>query len=530
MSHNFIMAKAENMREYDNDESKKLSGPSFWTTLLDVLFGADKVDKKTKVELSDVAKALSKSDFSGYVNNFTLKASPEFARFFYDIYEKIHTVQLFFNKFPLEKSYQKIVDKMMSARQHQILESISEDSLFEKANNMKYADLSKEVKALVGEFHKEFTGERVAQINGLYNSLCALRSFCTFDYYALLKKFAPDLREMDFSKKPHFLRVWGIYLTDSIADFDSRQKAVLNVKDWDSAIDFINSATDVKIIDHSVWNKILLLLTAHAQPPVFEYICKLTSKNPSFTVKASDFNNKIVEKYVKEVDERTVNQMQEIYKEQREAVIRADVKRMFPNGFQSTLKNYVPDLNELFKQKSLDGYIYCAPLSYLEVFLQKYALEEMAAISAELNVYGKSIDKEFITDLLNCCKKLCDFETKISELDGRLNPQLAQGYRFHSFLSQKLVRDSELKAVKAQLDLVNAETMKIMKGAHALLVELGVMFQKLQKDCHADPHSIISNWKELENRSQTSMHERLGRICEAISRIQKLMSNFITQG
>ena len=528
MSHNFDMANAENMREYDNGESKKLSGPSFWSTVLDVLFGADKVDKKTKVELSDVAKALSKSDFGGYVNSFTLKASPEFARFFYDIYEKIHTVQLFFNKFPLEKSYQKIVDKMMSERQRKILEELSEDSLFEKTHNTKYADLSKEVKALVSEFHKEFSGERAVNINGLYNALCVLRSFCTFDYYALLKKFAPDFREMDFSKKPHFFRVWGIYLTESIADFDSRQKAVLNVKDWDSAIDFINSATDVKIIDHAVWNKIILLLTAHAQPPVFEYICKLTSKNPAFSVKSSDFNNKIVEKYVKEVDERTVAQMQGIYEAQRIAVIRTDVKRMFPNGFQSTLRNYVPDLNELFKQKSLDGYTYCDPLSYLEVFLQKYALEDMSAISAELNVYGKSIDKEFISDLLNGCKKLCDYESKITELDGRLNPQLAQGYRFHSFLSQKLVKESELKAVKTQLDLVNAEAMKIMKGAQALLVELGAMFQRLQKDCRNDPHSIISNWNEIENRSQSSIYERLGRICEAISRMQKLLGNFIS--
>ncbi len=527
MFHNFSMAKEQKTRNTADEDKQSLSGPSIWSTILDVLFGLDNVDKKTKNDLTVISKAISKSHFSKYFSNFTQRATPEFARFFFSVYEKTHTVQLFFNKFELEKSIPQIMNALMSDRQTQILDMLTEDSLFEKSRQMKYPELSTKVKALVAEFHKEFTRERVLAINSLYNAMCVLRSFCSFDYYAYLRLFDTNLRELEFSKKPHFLRVYGPYISEQLADFESRLRALLAIHDWERVFNFVNAMATTPIINVEEWNKLIVRLAAHEEPPVFEYICKVIDKNPSLEIKPSEYNGKIVDKYVKSVDERTVATMQLIYKEQKAAIIRRDLKNMFPNGFNNPLKYYVPDLNELFVQRNLQGYEHCDALSYLQAFLQKYVADEMDVLASELNVYGKSIDKDFIADLLNSCNNLKDYEDQIKVLDGKLNPQLAQGYKLHSFLSQKVIKDDELQKIRVQLDLINAEALKILKGTNALLTEVGARFKKLYEDYTSETRTILSNWKELDGRSSESFKTRLSSIVEAIAKIQKLESNFI---
>ena len=525
----FSMANEQNTQNSAvNIEDGRLSGPSIWSTILDLLFGVSSVDKKTKNELSEIAQSISKGHFSRYFNTITLKASPDFAKFFYQLYEKVHGVQLFFNRFELEKSTNRIMSLLMSPRQKEILDMLDENALFEKSKTMKYAELSTEVKKLLAEFHNEFTRERVLAINAIYNAMCVLRAFVSFDYYALLRMFDPELREEDFSHKPHFYRVWGVYLVEQLADFESRLKAFLAVKNWTRVFEFINSMSNSNVIDTAEWEQLILLLETREEPPLFENICKLIKKDPKFEVKPSEYKNKIVEKYVKTIDDEAVNTMQTIFKELRAAVIRRDVRSLFPNGYSNPLKYYVSDLNELFRQKNLEGYVNCDPLSYLMLFLQKYAKDEIDYIASELNVYGKAVDKEIITDLLENCKKLTEYADKIAELDGKLNPQLAQGYRFHSFLSQKIVKEQEVNNIRTQLDLVNAEALKIVKGAFNLLLELEGIFKKLHKDCQSAQGAIVSNWKELASRSTIPYEQRTADIVDGIEKIRKLEANYIS--
>ena len=520
------MARNKNI---DSTEDRKgLSGPSFWTMVLDLLLGVDKVDKRTKERLNSISKQIQKSEFSNYFNTFTAKASADFARFFYDVYRMTSSVQMFFNNsFNLEKSYNRIFREAMSSRQLEILDLLAEDAILEKSRNVKYVELQKEVKALIGEFHKEFTSARTDTINSIYNSLFILRSFCAYDYYALLRLFSNDIRELDFSKKPHFYRVWGVYLVEKVADFDSLLKAFLTVKDWNPVFEFVNTMAGKQVINIGEWSNLVLKLQAHEELPIFEMVCQLVNKNPDFAIKASTQRRNIVALYVREVDERTVSIMQAIYKEQRSAVIRSDVKKMFPNGFKNSLKNYVSDMNDVFATKGLTGYEHCDALSYLYAFVEKYIKEEVEPLASELNVYGKVLNKDFIVELLECSKKLMGYIDAINAFDGKLNPQLAQGFRFVNFLSQKIVSEQEMTNTRTQLDLVNAEALKMLNGAFVLSTELGNMMSELSRDCQRDTRTILSNWNELENRASVPYKQKFASLVQAIAQFQKLEKNFI---
>ena len=518
------MAKETNTTE----DTKELAGPSFWSRVLDLLFGVDKVDKQTKVRLNEITKKVQKSSFSSYYSSFTAKVNADFARYFYDIYRQTSSVQEFFNtSFDVEKSYNKILRDMMSMRQLEILDALEEDALWEKSKKVKYMELSKEVKSLLHEFNNEFTSERVEAINNIYSSLYILRSFCSFDYYALLRMFSPDLQEMNFKKKPHFGKVWGMYVAERLSDFESLLKALLSVKDWKSVFEFINNVSGKYVINVEEWSKLILSLSAHEEEPIFEMMCKLINSNPDLAINSSVQRKNIADLYAREVSERVITTIQSIHKEQKVALIRSDVKKLFPKGFHNQLKYYVDDLNQLFASKNLSGYENCDALAYLYAFLDDYS-DELDEISANLNVYGKSIDKEFIADLLNCCKKFASFKEAIITFDGKLNPQLAQGFRFQNFLSQKIVGEQEYKTTKTQLDLCNAEAMKIIKSAYNTTIEIGNMCQKLYKDIQSDTKTLISNWKELDGRVATPYKQQLATILQAIANFQKLEKNFIS--
>ena len=516
------------MAKDDNTDNRKgFSGPSFWSTVLDILFGVDKVDKVTKEKLNELSKKVQKSDFSSYYNTFTAKVNADFAKFFYEVYRQTSSVQVFFNdSFDIEKSYNKIMRDMMSMRQMQIIDVLEEDALYEKSKTVKYMELQKEVKALLAEFHKEFSSERVMAINSMYSALYILRSFCAFDYYALLRMFDPDFEEMNFKKKPHFGKVWGMYVAEKLADFESLLKAVLTVNDWKRVFDFINNTSGKFVINVEEWQKLILRLSAHEEFPIFEAMCKLMNNKPDLVIDSSVQKKDIVELYVRDFDERVINIMQAIYKEQRISVIRSDVKKLFPEGFKNPLKYYTDDLNELFASKNLSGYENCDPLAYLLVFVERYS-EKFEDIGATLNVYGKAIDKDFIIDLLNSCKKFSALKETVVTFDGKLNPQLSQGFRFQSFLGQKIVGEQEFKTTKTQLDLCNAEAMKIINSAYAITTELGNMFQSLFKDSQSETRKIVSNWKELEGKMNMSYKQVFTSALQAIANFQKLEKNFI---
>ena len=87
--------------------------------------------------------------------------------------------------------------------------------------------------------------------------------------------------------------------------------------------------------------------------------------------------------------------------------------------------------------------------------------------------------------------------------------------------------EQEFKTTKTQLDLCNAEAMKIINSAYAITTELGNMFQSLFKDSQSETRKIVSNWKELEGKMNMSYKQVFTSALQAIANFQKLEKNFI---
>ena len=125
------------------------------------------------------------------------------------------------------------------------------------AKNMNYSQLCQKVKNDVETLLAEFDMNRIGAIDSLYTKLMSFKSFCTYDFYFMLKKFDSSIREGDFSRTPRFDPIDAAYIAEDLKDFVSILNSMPLDLTWDDLMLMFKKTKGSEPVKPGQWNKVV---------------------------------------------------------------------------------------------------------------------------------------------------------------------------------------------------------------------------------------------------------------------------------
>src|SRR5574344_1439239 len=169
-----------------NDTS---SQGGFIQRLIESIFGSKDPEALKKKQLKEIAKELSKTH-TNYYKFSSDEVEPSLGKLFYQIYKGISNSQQMFQSFQNPAALKNmIITRSLSEPEATNLSLLDEKSIREKSASIPYPQLAEHVNQTLEAFTGAFDVNRITHINSLYTAILSFQSFCTYDYYFLLKKF-----------------------------------------------------------------------------------------------------------------------------------------------------------------------------------------------------------------------------------------------------------------------------------------------------------------------------------------------------
>ena len=176
--------------------------PSFLEKLFSFLFGSNDPEKEKKRLLKEIEHQL-KGVKHRFYRPKTEEALPAMAKYFHEIYSVTGPAQLIVDHAESSDVLKTmIIEHTFDGHLRELRESLTEERIQARGEELGLDKLEAEVKEKVTEFLANFDSQRAKSINSAYNLLMTFLDIVHFDYYFLLKKFDARLPEKDFRYIP----------------------------------------------------------------------------------------------------------------------------------------------------------------------------------------------------------------------------------------------------------------------------------------------------------------------------------------
>lgn len=502
---------------------------SFFQKILDSLIGGKDVDAARKKQLKNIAKVLSKGRFKFYKVGAE-QVLPSMAKFFYDLYRALSNCQTLFNTQQNPNYYKNIaIDFSLTDGQKELIEFLSEESITEAAKSMPIDQLKAKVKADVSNFSNEFDQAKIQSIDSLYQKLLALRSFSTFDYYFILKKFDSSIKENDFSHAPKFNAIDASYIANDLKDFTVMLYSLPLNEDWTDVLQLLKTMRGGnEPIKSGQWAKIVSRLVQIKTSRVLEMIIQLSTKDPLYEVRFEEKREQIVEAYLDKITDEAQSTIKKLENAQKNSKADALLTQIFGTTSISSLQNYTDEQSAYFVRKNLGGFEYTKPLAYLKSFLVEYVKRDVREYADLVLVRGKWTTSPFTAEMsdaynsiLEHSEKITSFDKKLSEDDGEYGKKLKS-------LLPRADRDKEAaNIIKTTLRDNNNLAKEYIVSATKQLIVFGKITKLLIEDYQKQHPELMTNWKELERFAETPISELGVNVYKKIYLMVQLMQGLV---
>ena len=397
---------------------------SFIHKIIDSLIGGKDADAARKKQLKNIAKVLSKSRFKFYKASSD-QALPAMGKFFYDLYRLLSATQTLFNTQQNPTFYKNIsVDYGLSENQKALVEELSEEAIVETSKKMPFDQLKAKVKADVAAFSGEFDQNKIQYIDSTYQKLLLLRSFCTFDYYFILKKFDSTVRENDFSRAPKFNPIDSSYISNDLKDFIVLLYSLPLNEDWTGVLELLKKMRGGnEPIKSAQWAKLVNRLVQIKSSRVFEMIIQLSTKDPLYAVTYEEKREQIVEAYLDKIKNEAQTTIKKLENAQKNSKADALLNQIFGTTSISALQNYTDEQSAYFAKKNLGGFELTKPLNYLKAFLVEYVKKDVREYADLVLVRGKWATSPFTAEMSDAYNSILEFSEKITIFDKKLSEE-----------------------------------------------------------------------------------------------------------
>lgn len=509
------------------DKKQEPSEGNFFSRIFGSLFGSHDPESEKKRKLKAIAKALGKSKYKFYKYS-TDEVLPSMAKFFYDLYKIVGPGQVMFQNIQNPNALKNAtIDFSLNQKQTEIMDKLDETYILELAKNHPLQEVSDKVKSEITAFSAEFDIDKMNSIDNLYSKLMTFKSFCTFDYYFLLKKFDSNLHEHDFNYLPRFDTIRAEYIKDDLKDFTSLAWALPLNENWTDVMSLLRKMKGLEPIAIGNWNKVINRLRDLRDNNVFEMIIQLITKDPTYTTVVSQKTERICEPHIEKLKTQAQSVLQKIQHEKTSSQIDELLNFIFGTSVVVRLKNYSENQNVAFQKKMLPGFLYTAPLNYLKAFLLDFFKKEAREFADLVLVRGKWSTAAMANQFSETYHLILSISDQITEFDDSLAEDKETGMKLKTMLL-RCDRDKEAgRIIRSQLKDINDNAMEMMTVCSQQLVAYGRVLKNLLED-HDKPHAeMIINWKELDHHSDNSVRESGVFIYKMIYRFVTLMQFFL---
>lgn len=500
---------------------------NFFSKLFSSLFASNDPEFAKKKKLKAIAKDLSKSKYHFYKNEEVL---PQMAKLFYEIYKAILPAQILFNsaESPNTLKYL-IVNYSLSEEQHQIVESLSKESIQAKAKTVPISQLSQAVKTQLNQFLSAFDGEKVTSIDEMYKKLLIFKAFCTYDFFFFLKKFDSTLKEGDFTTIPKFEKISAEYIQEDLKDFLCVSKPLNEISDWTDLIKMFKATKGEEPVKLAVWNKITTRLKAIDSSRTFDLMLKLITKNPDYYTDYNITEEPIVDSYLDKIKHEAEDAIGQLQAAQKSSQIENYLVQIFGTTDVVRLKNYTVQASAIFEKKHLGKYLYTGPLNYYKAFLLDYIKKDLREFADLVLIRGTWSTQPLSFMMSNAYNALLESTEQITKFDDKLAEDGEIGIRLKTHLP-RAERDSDARGIiSTLLNDINTEAKSICLDATRNLVSIAKVIKPVMEDYSKPKSELIMNWKELEKFADHPIKQLGTDVYKHIYLFVSLMQNCFSQ-
>ncbi len=501
---------------------------SFFSRILSSILGGNDPEAEKKKQLKAIAKSLSKQHFKFYKAGSD-QALPAFGKFFFDIYKAVSASQVMFNNMPNPNYYKDlVVDVSLSENQKKLIEDLSEEAIQTKARTVEFNQLKQKVKADLESFESEFDQQKIQEIDAAYTMLMSFKSFCTFDYYFILRKFDSTLRENDTSRTPKFNAIDASYISDDLKDFLAIIWSMPLEKNWANMLSILKAARGVEPIKPQLWNKIVKLLVQIRNARVLEMIIQLTTKDPNYTVQSEVKNEQVVDAYITKVKREATTAIQKMENEQKSSKIDSLVTQIFATTSVRGVKYYTEEGSEHLTKRNFDGFVFARPLNYLKAFLIEYVKKDVREFADLVLVRGKWSTVQLSTEMSDAYNLLLEYSEKITAFDEKLSEEKGEFGTKIKTLLPRAERDKEAaNIIRTTLRDCNNLAREFIINTTKNLISFAKSTKSLLEDYQKPHPEMLINWKELERFAEHPIKDLGVEVYKKIYLIVSLMQNFV---
>ena len=483
---------------------KQGSGAGFLQHILDFFTGFNNPEAEKRRQLKAIAREIHQSPYSKFYRPKTFEALPTLARFFYDTYRIIAPAQLQLenaSKSGVLKAF--VIDSFLTANQKSVLDALAESKIMEQSNSMSIKQLQEYVKTNIQTLDGIFDAEKTNQINKAYNTLLTFLQFVNYDYYFLLKKFDSKITERSFNYTPKFETISCEYIVDDMAEFVDRL-LVLNLDtDWKRIFEALKTYRNIELVQIDSWLKHTQTLKAIRQSGILENIIKHCKQDPGFKFILKVPNEQIVDPFIEKIKNQANALLQKITTERKTSKIEELSQFIFGTVIVLRMKNYTEKANTNFNKRNIAGYMHTEPLNYVKAYLIDYLKKDVRELIDLLIVRGQWVTNVQSQEVADAFHNLLEISDMITAFDDDIGDDGSTGSRLRSLLVRSDRDRDQLRLLKQLVKVVNDKAMELIKKTALNLIALGKYIHALINDQASPSHTIITNWKELDNFTES---------------------------
>ena len=509
--------------------SSKASGGSFLDKILSLFGGGDPEADKKRL-LKNIAKQLSHTKYKFYKQNGD-QVLPLFGKFIWDIYKTIGPCQMMFHNQENPNYFKHIViNYSLSDEQKALEETLSEDAIKDMASKMNFADLKKKIREDLEVFSNGFTDEKVIKTDSRYTLLMAFRSFCTFDFYFMLKKFDSSIREGDFNTTPRFESIDASYLADDIKDFASIIASMPYDGDWNDLFAMFKEVRGTEPVKPAQWAKIMQRIQGLQRGQILDMMIQLITKNPAYHTMGEMKSEQVVDPYLDKIKNEASNTVSRLESAQKNSKVDSILMQIFNTTNITVLKNYTEGGAAPFAKKELGDFEHARALNYLKAFLVEFVKRDVREYADLVLIRGQWSTTPLSQQMSDAYNAILQISDAITNFDDKMAADGEVGIKLKTHLPSTERSKEAASIVRTLIGDANDEAKGYIVNCTKNIIIFARNVKALIDDYPKKNPEMIVNWKELDRFAEHPINELAVEVYKKMYLISSLMQSLLGGG
>jgi hypothetical protein len=487
----------------------------FFDTLFALFFGFHSQEGEKKRRMKYLVKDLAKNKYARFYKAKNEEISGALGKVFYDMYKIITPAAFLKNLAKSEVLKHIVAESFLSRDMEELLQRLSAEYLTEQAKTVALDDLRYRLERDLAMLAEVFGNSRMDVIDRCYNNILLMADFAAFDFFFVVRKFAPTLREGDFSIQPIFGQVWGSYLSDALKDFLEVAFALDPDHDWKPALQSLKIfRNDVEIVEPEKWNNLLTLIRDIRGSGILEMMIRHIDGDPAWQFSKPKLpNEKIAATYVAAKRAEVMTAMKKIENSQKRARITALAQTVFGNVDIRQTLYYTESASAYYVGKNFEGFTCTSAINYLKAFLMDFCRVELREIGDLVLIRGQWSTPELSQTASGHFYRLVDLADEVCAFDESFSDEGEWGYQLRTSVVKAGRNKSYSRIVEKNLAAANEAALNLVKTSLDQLNAITMLLKELDEDSRRQVHELIINWQELANYSKIPLPDRLSAAC-----------------